>query len=325
MVHEDGARSLVVHSRAASRAALRSAAAFGFGKGQLATRVEHDDDTTLVQLWADTGNGEAPLGQSRRVSRPGPYSPHAVGQAVDEMAFQAALALRSRTPASSPSGWSIHPVAASIVAATGRPLPNPADPRTWIATGGGEIRLANGGGIVNAVLAGFSGVLFLKGASVVDATGDVVGTLHDDRGTLRLKLYGVFPHTLADALVGRPAEAVCNLFAADPRGGRAMISHAEIREGDQATLEIAFQDRLVPLLPSTVGRERWRPRRAFAVTAPEDRFLAVSKNLRRQTNVRLSHHTAHAIRRYYSHNLAARRHVGACLTSVAQTCGPAAP
>ncbi len=321
----EGLETAATQSRDASRAALRATAAFGFDRGALAASVANGGDCLIVCLRANPGNGGAPLGQSRRVTPFYGSSRHAVEQAVDEMAFQAALALRSGGHAGPPCGWSIHPVAASIVAATGRPLPNPADPRTWIATGGGEIRLANGGGIVNAVLAGFSGVLFLKGASVVDATGDVVGTLHDDRGTLRLKLYGVFPHTLADALVGRPAEAVCNLFAADPRGGRATISHAEIREGDQPTLEIAFQDRLVPLLPSTVGRERWRPRRACAVTAPEDRFLAVSKSLRRQKNVRLSHHTAHAIRRYYAQNLAAGRHVGACLTSVAQTCGPAAP
>ena len=313
----------VAARKAAQLAARRAAAAFGFAYGDLRVTVGSDLERVTVRLETTAPDGGQPLIQSRSFV-PGPWKPIGdVAYMVDEMAFLAALALRSTRQAAAPSGWSIHPVAAAVVAATGHPLPNPADPRTWIAAGRGEITLPNGGGVANAVLCGQSGVLLLKGASLVDATGDALATLKDDAGDLLLTLYGAFPHTLAEGLRGRPARSVCALFDADPRGGGAPIWKAQI-DDERTRLEITFRDTLVPLLPQVAGKERWRPRRA-RLLLPDDGDGHGWRDLHRVAAT-MSHRSAHTMRHIYARRFAAvAQRRGACVATPVATCGSTTP
>lgn len=279
--------------RAASMALRRTAAAFGLDPTRLTLSLEVVGANRLKILLECRVDGAGdPFLQRRHHSlqdRSHAWRAADVRAAVEAMMMNVALACRPTHP-QPPTGWSIHPVAASVIAAANTELPNPADPFNWLEWDSGEIHLPNGGHIVDAVFSGRSGVLLLQRAKIVDRHGATVATLGMDGSSLVVRLPGAYPETYAVALKGKPAETVCNLFAADPRGASLPVSSATCSLSDPPALHVQLVDRLVPLLPTAAGGERWRPARAKGIADP--RFPAHL--------LRYLQHSTSALKRYYA-------------------------
>lgn len=248
--------------RAANVALRRTCAAFVLDRGRMDLKVVTLSGYGVgIELACRSEYDGQPIRQSREVRayrHTIPLVEAEVRRTVDEMVRNVALAFRPSRPGS-PTGWSIHPAAACIIAAAGTALPNPADPASWLMWEGWEIQLPDGGHIADVVFTGREGVLVLTQARIVDRGGDSVATLRTDGHRLLVTLPGEYPESYAQALAGRRAEALCSVFAADPRGRRALIRWAEILSGHDPRMVVELADRLVPLLASTAGGERWRP------------------------------------------------------------------
>lgn len=252
-------------TRGANTTLRRAIAAFGLEASRVTLSVETVCDGRvgmLLRYWMD-GGGDPFLqrrylsAQHRSVSR----AAADIREAVDEMMFNVALAFRP-AHAKPPVGWSIHPVAASVIAAAQTELPNPADPLNWLERVGREIHLPNGGHIADAVFTGREGVLLLQGARIIDARGATVATLGMEGPLMVVRLPGAYPEVYAEALKGRPVDTICTVLAADPRAMQVPIASAASIPTGPPCMVMELADRLIPLLPSTPGGERWRPRTA---------------------------------------------------------------
>lgn len=278
--------------RGADRTLQRNCIAFGLDRRRFTLHVETDETAVReVALQYHTADGREPFGQRRSLRaflKAGSGARAEVKSVVDGMVWNVALAFRP-TLSAEPTGWSIHPVAASIIAAAGTALPNPSDPLSWLLQANEELHLPDGGGIADAAFHAREGVLLLKHASIVSRHGAVVATMGMDRHKTLITLPEAYPETLVGSLAGRLVGDLCDVFAADARSASVTIQSA--RSGgryDPATI-ITLKDELVPLLSSTQGGERWRPMTARTVLGtparPPHPYLG---------------HTSHMMRRYYA-------------------------
>ncbi|THD34444.1 MAG: hypothetical protein E7773_14745 [Sphingomonas sp.] len=251
--------------RAASSALRRCCAAFGLDRRRFLFDVSVDAGGDSIAVAVEYGSRPGQRGMAQRRDVGLFYDSNArmsfkVRKAVDEMVWNVALAFHSETPVP-PTGWSVHPVVASLIAASGSALPNPADPLAWLRYSDRRLRLPDGGNVVDAFFRGREGVLTLESARIVDAGGRHVARLAMDGPRLNATFEGAFPATIAEALVGRRAGDLCSVFSADPRGRDAKIVFAvAVSRGDEALI-VGLGNSLVPLLPTVAGGERWRPRR----------------------------------------------------------------
>lgn len=255
--------------KAAKLALRRTAAAFAldhtrFGINQVLTQ----SGSRAIELTYDGGHSGDLIRQEREVRVLGTRERYteSVRLTVSEMVWKIALAHRASDPLP-PTGWSIHPVAASVIAAAGTTLPNPADPLSWLRWDHCELRLPDGGNVVSAAFTARENVLILDRASIVNAAGAVVAKMHTEGPALMAVFDGLFPETCVDVLPGRSAENLCAVFAADPRGASAWIKQAENVYTDLNFMVVAFEDCLVPLLAVVEGREMWRPRKCRPVVS----------------------------------------------------------
>lgn len=287
-------------TRAANTALCRGIAAFGLDKSRLTLSFETGCDGGVeILLRYRRYEGGDPFLQRRSLSAQHWSAVRAaadVRAAVDEMMMNVALAFRP-AHAKPPTGWSIHPVAASVIAAAKTELPNPADPLNWFGRAGWEIHLPNGGHIADAVFMGRQGVLLLKSARIVDARGATVATLGMEGPLMLVHLPGACSEVLANAVKGRPAETLCSLFAADPRGAVVPINSASCTSADPPSMVVELADRLVPLLPTVPGDEPWRPKNAIEVVRPP-LFAEYRHYLR---------HPTLSLRRYHARAAASRQ------------------
>lgn len=253
--------------RAARPTLRRMAAAFGLDRARLhLDLVLSARGDFAVELTFDMGDDGEPFRQQRELRVSGTFKRFAdqARVAVAEMVTNVALSHRSPS-VGAPSGWSIHPVAASIIAAAGTQLPNPADPLSWLRYGRGQLHLPDGGSVRGAVFTALENILILQHASIVDAGGAVVATMDTVGATISATFEGAFPETCVTAMAGRTANSLCNVFAADPRGAAARIEYSDAGPADVPFLIVQFEDSLVPLLATSKGGERWRPRTARSV------------------------------------------------------------
>ncbi len=245
--------------RGASLTLQRNCVAFGLNRRDCTLQVRVDESAVReIALTYFPSDGGAPFSQRRWLRaflEGGTETMSDVKSVVGEMVWNVALAFRPPRPAP-PSGWSVHPAAASIMAAAGTLLPNPADPLNWLLHSNAELHLPGGGSIAGAVFGAREGVLLLKRASVVSGRGVVVATMGMDGPTPLVMLPGEYPETLVGSLDGRAAADICEVFAADPRGATAAIKNAHNERGYQPATVIRLADRLVPLLPTDKGGER---------------------------------------------------------------------
>lgn len=258
-------------ARAANTALCCGIAAFGLDKSRLTLSLETgcDGGVEILLRYRMDGGGDHFL-QRRALSAQhwsAVWAAADLRTTVDEMMMNIALAFRS-APAKAPTGWSIHPVAASVIAAAKTELPNPADPLNWFGRARREIHLPNGGHIADAIFTGRQGVLLLKSAKILDARGATIATLGMKGLRMMVHLPGGYPEVFGDSLKGRPAEALCEMFAADPRGAVVPINSAECTLTDPPIMVVELADRLVPLLPGIPGDEPWRPKNAIEVVRP---------------------------------------------------------
>ncbi|HEX4694447.1 hypothetical protein [Sphingomonas sp.] len=257
----------------AGRAALRrTGAAFNMAYARFDLDVARNGRIHEVYLTYSPEDGH-PLTQRRDLWMARGAEAHASAEmrkAVDEMVWNMALAFRPKHPGP-PIGWSIHPAAAAIIAAAGTCLPNPADPASWVMRGNGELWLPDGGNLVDVAFTGQEGVLLVRRATIVNDRGTVVAALSTEGHRLLATFTGAYPDALLNALAGRGAASVCAVFDADARGTKATIASARTPPGEPACMSVELVDRLVPLLASTPGKERWRPRTARTVLAPSHR------------------------------------------------------
>ncbi len=257
-------------NRGADLTLKRNCLAFGLDHRSFTLIVESDELAVReIDLAYNPIGGREPFYQRRRLQaflQVGSGAKAEVKAIVEEMVWNAALAFRPVQPVM-PSGWSIHPVAASIVAATGTPLPNPADPLSWLLRVRGELHLEAGGCIAEAVFRAREGVLLLDHAALVDGSGAVVATMMMQGPRTVITLPGAYPETIVASLAGRPVGVLCDAFATDARGGTVSIRSARNVYDSSAYTVVTLTDTLVPLLPSDEGGERWRPRTAGAILA----------------------------------------------------------
>ena len=104
-------------------------------------------------------------------------------------------------------------------------------------------------------------LLLLRSARIIDARGETVATLGMEGALMMVRLPEAYREVYVTALVGRPVDAICNVLTADPRATQVSVASAANIYVGEPCMVMELADRLVPLLPSTPGRERWRPRR----------------------------------------------------------------
>lgn len=285
--------------RGADLTLQRNCIAYGLDRRSFTLDVRTDETAVCeIGLAYHPADGRRPFGQRRLLRaflEAGLGTKAEVKSVVEIMVRNATLAFRPSLPAQ-PTGWSIHPVAASIIAAAGTALPNPADPLSWLLCSEGELHLPDGGGIVGATFHAREGVLLLRRASIVSRRGAVVATMGMDGHKTSIILPESYPETLMGSLAGRPVGALCDVFAADARGAAVSIRSARSECRYESATIVTLRDELVPLLLSTVGGERWRPRTVRAILGtparPPHPYLG---------------HKSHKMRRYYTRSVGVLR------------------